>query len=141
MASGETRVNFATPGRLAGAKSAVQFLKDQGISLSRRRDILSTFEIGTIKLRYAGKNEFGIRYFDDLKAGARGHFLFKTFPATREGMALKTEWIQIKSMKQWQIEEGTIIIEGVAAQQGHWSGGSKQMFILNKRNLKEVPKR
>lgn len=73
------------------------------------------------------------------KAGARGHYHFETFPVTREGLALKTEWNQIKGIKQWKIEEGTVIIEGVAAPPGQWPGGAKQKFIFDTNKLKEVP--
>jgi hypothetical protein len=129
------------PHRLAGAKAALQYLKDQGLTKIQRRDVLSTFNLETVKLRYAGVDEYGIRYFDNSNASPRGRFMFETFPGSREGLALKSEWNQMQGIKQWKIDPGTIVIEGETSPQGIWGGGQKQKYIFDKNALQEVPRR
>ncbi len=114
-----------------GVRQASEYLQRQGVSRRYRKQIIESFEIETIQVRLAGPNEFGIRYYDDVNAPARGRYLFETFPASRESLAIKPEWNQMTRLQQWQIRPGTIIIEGRVASQGPgYPGGQIQKFIL-----------
>ena len=83
-------------------------------------------------MREAGLGEYGLRYYDDINAFAKGRYLFDTFPASRQGLALPPEWNQMTYLKQWRVKSGTIFIEGRVAPQGaNYSGGGMQKYILN----------
>ncbi|ACU91687.1 MAG: hypothetical protein E6494_06775 [Capnocytophaga sp.] len=80
----------------------------------------------------ARTNEYGIRFHDKgLKATANGRYLFETFPASRNSLAIKPEWNNMTDIKQWQIKKGTLLFEGVAAPQGNLSGGQIQKFVVD----------
>jgi hypothetical protein len=69
-------------------------------------------------MRPAGESEYGLRYYDETKAHAKARYLFETFPATWESLAVKREWNDMNKVQQWKIEPGTSIIEGRASAQG-----------------------
>ena len=115
----------------AGVKQASKYLKDQGVPRHNRKQILESFDVRTITVKKAGTNEFGLRYYDDINAQAKGRFLFDTFSASRNSLALPTEWNQMTKIKQWQIKEGATMFEGIAAPQQYYSGGRKQIFVPN----------
>jgi hypothetical protein len=120
------------PDAYAGIRQASQYLQEMGVPRAKRVEWLQGFEAWTVRLRNAGANEFGLRYFDNVNAYPKGRWLFETLPQSRESLALKTEWNQMVGFKQWQVRPGTIIIEGNAASQGlGLSGGAWQKFILN----------
>lgn len=75
-----------------------------------------------------------MRYFDNITALPQGRFLFETFPASRQSLALSPTWNQMSGLAQWQIRPNAIIIEGRAASQGiGLEGGQWQKFVLNPR--------
>ncbi len=116
----------------AGIRQASQYLQELGVSRAQRVQILQSFEAGTVNLRAAGSSEFGLRFFDGVNAQARGRFLFETFPASRESLALSSRWNQMTNFTQWQIREGSMLIEGRAAAQGAGlPGGQMQKFVPN----------
>jgi len=120
----------------AGVKNASQHLKEAGISRGRRKEILESFDRETIKMRPAGESEYGLRYYDETKAYAKGRYLFETFPATRESLAVKREWNDMNKVQQWKIEPGTSMIEGRASAQGPClPGGQVQKFVLDLNKL------
>jgi len=120
----------------AGIRQASQYLQELGVSRAQRVQILQSFEAGTVNMRAAGSSEFGLRFFDGVNAQARGRFLFETFPASRESLALSSRWNQMTSFTQWQIREGSMLIEGRAAAQGAGlPGGQIQKFVPNLDNL------
>lgn len=119
-----------------GIQQASEYLQSMGVPRRQRVEWLQGFESGTVQVRTAGTNEFGIRYFDNSEAFAKGRWLFETFPASRESLALKPAWNQMTGFQQWQIRPGATIIEGNAAGQGlGLAGGAKQKFILNTNDL------
>jgi hypothetical protein len=77
---------------------------------------MESFEVGTIGVRNAGANEYGLRYYDESKAYAKGRYLFKTFPASRESLAVKPEWNDMTKIQQWKVREGERLIEGRASE-------------------------
>ena len=80
----------------------------------------------------AGEAEFGTRYFDNVEAVARGRYLFETFPASREGLALKSDWNKMTYFQQWRIRPGSIFLEGRASAQGiGYPGGQVQKYVMN----------
>jgi len=119
-------------GSYSGAKQASQYLKDEGVPRARRKEIMESFDVGTINMRNAGASEYGLRYYDESKAYAKGRYLFETFPATRESLAVKPEWNDMTKIQQWKVREGEPMIEGRASAQGPClPGGQVQKFILN----------
>jgi hypothetical protein len=63
--------------------------------------------------------------------GSEGAWLFETFPASRESLALASEWNSMSEFRQFQVRAGTPIIQGRAAAQGPYlPGGQMQKFIL-----------
>ncbi|MCH2074455.1 MAG: hypothetical protein MK130_06295, partial [Puniceicoccaceae bacterium] len=116
----------------AGVRQASQTLKDAGVPRQYRKQILESFQRENIAVRTAGDAEFGIRYFDDVNAFAEGRYLFESFPATRQSLALPPNWNQMTNFRQFQIRPGATIIEGPAASQGlYYPGGQVQKYILN----------
>ncbi len=115
-----------------GVKEASALLKSNNVPREYRKQIIESFEIDTIQIRKAGNNEYGLRYFDNFDAAPDGRYLFETFPATRQSLALPPSWNQMTGIKQWQINPGTIFIEGRAAAQGaQYPGGQIQKFVLD----------
>ncbi|WP_025004877.1 hypothetical protein [Porphyromonas macacae] len=113
-------------------QEASQILKERGLPRQVRKNILQSFDVQTIKVRLARTNEYGIRFHDKgLKATANGRYLFETFPASRNSLAIKPEWNNMTDIKQWQIKKGTLLFEGVAAPQGNLSGGQIQKFVVD----------
>ena len=86
----------------------------------------------TLKVRAATNNEYGLRHYDKINAKAEGRYFFETFPATRENLAVKTEWNQMSNIAQFKIIPNSTIIEGKAAPQGvGLPGGQTQKYINN----------
>ena len=115
-----------------GVREALQILKERGLPRQVRKNILQSFDVRTIKVRLARNNEYGIRFHDNgLKATANGRYLFETFPASRNSLAIKPEWNNMTHIRQWQIKKGTLLFEGAAAPQGNLSGGQIQKFVVD----------
>mgnify|MGYP002648484752 FL=1 len=92
-----------------GVQEASQILKERGLPRQVRKNILQSFDVRTIKVRLARTNEYGIRFHDKgLKATANGRYLFETFPASRNSLAIKPEWNNMTDIKQWQIKKRNI---------------------------------
>ncbi|MGV1826927.1 RHS repeat-associated core domain-containing protein [Agrobacterium vitis] len=122
-----------------GVKDASKYLKDTGVPRQYRKQVLESFDRDAIQVRPAGPSEYGIRYFDRVNAQDKGRYLFETFPATRETLALDPKWNQMSEFKQWQISPGSMLIEGPAAPQGlGLPGGQIQKYIPNLNDLLEV---
>ncbi|MCB9165205.1 MAG: VCBS repeat-containing protein [Flavobacteriales bacterium] len=115
-----------------GVRQASAYLKSNGVSRARRVEWIQSFEIETLKLRQAGSSEFGLRYFDGITAFPKGRYLFETFPASRQSLAIAPQWNKMTSFTQWKIRPGATLLEGRAASQGlRLEGGQFQKFILN----------
>ena len=129
---------FATPTPYEGVRKASSYLQEAGVPRNIRKQVLESFDRRAMQVRTAGDSEFGIRYFDNVNAWPEGRYLFETFPASRQSLALQTEWNQMQFFKQWQIRPGTVILEGPAAAQGAYlPGGQTQQYILDIDNLLE----
>ncbi len=119
-----------------GVKDASAYLKKQGVPRKFRKQILESFEIHSLRVRKATDSEYGLRYFDGVNAKARGRYIFETFPATRESLAVKTEWNQMTNFSQFKVTPGSVILEGRASAQGvGLSGGQIQKYISDLNNL------
>jgi hypothetical protein len=120
------------PNPYAGIRQASQYLKEMGVSRAKRVEWLQSFEADTVRVRAAHASEYGLRFFDNINALPRGRFLFESFPASRQSLAILPRWNQMTDIAQWQIRPGATIIEGRAAPQGFWlEGGRWQKFVLN----------
>ena len=118
-----------------GVKLASQYLREMGVSRAKRKEILESFEIGTIKVQKAGVNEYGIRFFGG-NAQPMGQFLSDTFGTmtNRANLALPPKWNSITGIKQWKIKPETTMIKGKVTPQlnegPQYIGGANQIFIL-----------
>ena len=122
-----------------GVKNASAYLKGQGIPRIYRKQTLESFEIGSIRVRKATDAEFGLRYFDGINAHAKGRYIFETFPATRESIAVKTLWNQMTSIAQFKVKSGSVILEGNASAQGvGLPGGQVQKYITDLNELMDL---
>lgn len=125
----------ATSEAYAGVRQASQQLRDAGVPRHIRKQVLESFDRKALQVRVAGEAEYGIRYFDNINAWPKGRFLFNEFPATRNSLALPTDWNQMTHFRQFQIRPGTTIFEGPAARQGFYPGGQVQKYIADLNNL------
>lgn len=124
------------PAAYAGIKEASQYLISQGVNRTARKEVLQSFEAGTVRLQTADSATFGLRYSGG-NAIDRGRYLFDTLPASRESLALKPNWNQMTNLSQWQIPQGTKYIEGRAAAQGvGYPGGQIQRYVLDPSKLR-----
>lgn len=97
---------------------------------------MESFDTKTLNVRRATDSEFGIRYFDNVNAQKKGRYLFETFPASRQNLALKPDWNKMTFMKQFQIRPNTTILEGRASSMGVGvEGGQIQKYIPNLNDL------
>ena len=123
----------------AGVKEASKFLQNSGVPREFRKQILDSFDTKNIKVRSATNAEFGMRYFDNVNAWEKGRYLFETFPASRQSLALKPEWNQMTHLKQFQVRPNTTLLEGPASSMGIGvEGGQIQKYILNLDDLLEL---
>ena len=134
----EKEIAFATREPYEGVREASAYLRVQGVPRPIRKQVLESFDRRAMRLRLAGEQEFGVRYYDQILAFPRGRTLFETFPASRSSLALKPEWNQMRFLKQWRIRPGTKVFEGPAAPQGlALPGGQTQKYILQLEDLLE----
>jgi RHS repeat-associated protein len=115
----------------SGVRQASKYLQEMGVSRAKRVEYLQAFEAGTISFRPAGASEYGLRYFGG-RAKPNGGWVFETFPASRQTMALDPDWNAMNGFRQFRIVPGTPVIQGRAAAQGPYlPGGQVQKFILD----------
>ena len=123
-----------------GVKRASEYLKQSGVPRQYRKQILKSFEVGTIKLEIADANTYGLRFYGG-NASAEGRYLFETFSPliNRVNLALPYEWNSMTGIQQFQIKSGTTVITGAAAPQASFGeqyiGGAKQWYINNLEDL------
>ena len=121
-----------------GVRVAAKYLQNAGVPRQYRKQILQSFEIETISMKAAGDNTFGLRFFDDVNAFAKGRYLFPNFgnSVNRVGLALPPKWNMMTSFKQWQIAPGSQYVFGrTASQGGRFTGGNYQMYVNDLSNL------
>lgn len=119
-------------GPYEGVREASEMLREAGVPRQFRKQIIDSFEAGTIKVETAGNSTFGMRFYDGINADARGRYLTQDFGANREQLALRSRWNQMTRIAQFQIRPGTRMITGrVAGQGAGYPGGATQMYILN----------
>lgn len=107
-------------------------LKTAGVPRKYRKQVIDSFEPGTISVRDTGGAEYGIRYLDGKNAMDRGRYLTQDWPASRETLALLSEWNQMTGIKQRRIAPGAPMITGRVAGQGQgYPGGGTQVYVLD----------
>ena len=123
-----------------GVKRASNYLTSLGLNRTERKEILQSFEVGTIQVRQSGMHEYGIRYFDVLNSNSRGakvmgQYLNNTFtPLTnRANLALPPEWNKAYYIQQWQVKPETVMLTGKVGPQltygTQYVGGANQIFV------------
>lgn len=136
-ASTTATVTAKTGSAYEGVQAASKYLQEQGVPRVYRKQILESFEVGTISLRTADNVTFGLRFYGGA-ANQSGRYLFPTFTnyTNRAGLALPPSWNSMSRISQFQLAPGSTYIFGRAASQGGiYSGGSYQMYINNLNNL------
>jgi RHS repeat-associated protein len=122
------------PDPFAGTKQASAHLKSLGVPRPRRKEIIESFERGTIRLEAAGPNLHGTRFHGGA-AKPMGQYLFETFtPQTnRANLALPPKWNDMTGLRQYEVKPGTTLIRGKAAPQSaqgsQYVGGADQMYV------------
>jgi hypothetical protein len=115
------------PGPYDGVREASQYLQDHGVPREYRRQALQSFVPGTIEVRTAGPEDFGLRHWGG-ESRARGYYLSPTLPATRSELALPGG-NTMEHLAQFQIPEGSTYFTGrVGPNFGH-PGGGVQHYI------------
>ncbi|CAH0345750.1 T7SS effector LXG polymorphic toxin [Bacillus sp. CECT 9360] len=137
--STKSKDNHGSP--YTGVKEASQFLISEGVPRRFRKQILESFDIRTIKMAVADQNTYGLRFYDNVNASAKGRYLFETFThqTNRRNLALPPEWNGMTGIQQWKIRPDTTIIKGDAGPQfeqgNQYIGGSEQWYINNLEDL------
>lgn len=122
----------ARPDAFTGVRQASQHLRDQAVPRKIRKEVLGSFEPGTIKTQVAGADTHGLRFFskDGGGSAARGRYLTPTLPASRSELALPPE-NAMTGLAQFQIRPGATYFSGrVAPNFGHPGGGTR-WFVPN----------
>lgn len=115
-------------------------MKSQNVPREYRKQILESFEKGTIKVTTAGDNTYGMRFYN-AGENAKGRYLFETFTPTtnRSGLALPHEWNNMTGIQQFQVKNGTTMITGKVAPQlsfgSQYIGGGNQWYINSLEDL------
>jgi RHS repeat-associated protein len=120
-----------------GVRAASKYLQGQGVPRVYRKQILESFEEGTISLRTADNATYGLRFYGGA-ANQSGRYLFPTFTnyTNRVGLALPQSWNSMSGISQFQIVPGSTYIFGRAASQGGiFNGGSYQIYINSLNNI------
>jgi len=134
--SRKTTVNGANSA-YGGVRAASSYLQKIGVPRVYRKEILQSFDVGSITLRKARNKTYGLRFYGGA-AEANGRYLFPTFTnyTSRTGLALPYKWNSMSGLRQFQIRPGSTYIYGRASSQGGiYSGGSYQMYLNNLDNL------
>ena len=124
-----TRTIAELPDRYAGVREASQYLRDLSVSRSVRKEILASFERGTVQVRRAGDDTFALRYFGK-DSDPLGRYLFPTFPASRSSIALPSG-NAMSGIAQFQLRPGATYFVGRAGPNFGQPGGGIQYFVPN----------
>lgn len=124
------------PDPYAGVREASQLLQDHGIPHEYRKQALESFVPGTVEVRTAGPQDFGLRHYGG-ESRARGYYVTPTLPATRSELALPNV-NTMDHLAQFQIPEGTKYVTGrVGPNFGH-PGGGTQHYIPDPSQLVRI---
>ncbi|MDR0953452.1 MAG: hemagglutinin repeat-containing protein [Elusimicrobiota bacterium] len=131
VAKGVSTVD-SLPNQYQEVKEASKYLQDLGISRLDRVKILQSFNPQNMSVNVAGDATYALRYYDIFDAKPNGPFLFPTFTnqSTRSGMAILSDWNKMTNIQQFQLRPGSVYIQGTAAPQGFYPGGSQQIFTF-----------
>lgn len=121
------------PDSFAGVREASQYMRDAGVPRSVRKEVVDSFERGTISVQKAGTDTYGLRYFGD-GSGAVGRYLTPTFPAGRSSLALPPG-NSMGSIAQFRIQEGATYFSGRVGPNFGQPGGGTQYFVPNLADL------
>lgn len=114
----------------AGIRRVSTFLQESGVPRETRKYLLGSLDPRTVGMEYAGASSYGLRYYGGT-AGARSNWLFETFPAGRESLAVPYG-NTMQYLKQWRIRPGAPIIYGRGLPQGPGlPGGQMQQVIVD----------
>jgi RHS repeat-associated protein len=132
-----TRGADELPDAYAGVREASRYLEQLGLSREIRKDVLESFERGTIRVRRAGSNDYALRLYGEPAARAEGRYLFPTLPAGRASLALPPRNPAV-TMAQFRIRPGTIYFQGRVASRFGQPGGGVQYYVPNVRALERI---
>jgi hypothetical protein len=124
------------PDPYAGVREASDYLQSIGVIRQFRKEALESFSTGTITMRTAGPDVYGIRFYGG-GANPVGRYLTESLPATRTQLALP----QVNTMEhlaQFHIREGTPYISGRVGPNFGYSGGGQQYYVADLSALTRV---
>ncbi len=115
------------PDDFAGVRAASQHLQDTGVPRHIRKEILESFELGTIRVHHADASTYGLRYFGG-DSEALGRYLSPTLPASRMSLALPPG-NEMSQLAQFQIRPEATYFTGRVAPNFGYGGGGVQHFV------------
>lgn len=113
----------------AGVREASRYLQEAGVPRSVRKEVLESFERGTIRVQTAGADTYGLRFFGG-ESDALGRYLSPTLPATRSSLALPPG-NAMSGIAQFQIRPGATYFTGRVGPNFGYPGGGVQQFVPN----------
>ncbi|MDQ8767703.1 hypothetical protein RFG22_08350 [Streptococcus ruminantium] len=131
------------PEAYSGVKEASKYLQEQEIPREFRKQILESFEVGTIKVNQATSDTYGLRFYGEL-AKPEGRYLFETFTdqINRKNLALPPAWNTMEGIAQFKLREGTTYISGRVAPQlqmgTEYVGGAMQWYVNELSQLERI---
>ncbi|MGB3410979.1 MAG: RHS repeat-associated core domain-containing protein [Microthrixaceae bacterium] len=121
------------PDPFAGVREASQYLQDAGVPRSIRKEILGSFEPGTVRVQNAGADTFGVRFYGG-GSDSVGRYLSPTLPASRRTLALPPG-NPMSNIAQFQVRPGAKYFTGRVAPNFGNPGGGIQHFIPDLEDL------
>jgi len=112
---------------------------DLGIPRSIGVQILESFVVETVRLETAGNADYGVRFFSEPMARARGRYLTPTLGfqgSAREALAL-ARGNAARSLRQFRLRPGAKYISGKASPLFGHEGGGEQWFVPELNDLME----
>lgn len=125
--------------RFTEVRPAIRALKNAGLVPEKIREVIQSFQPGTLNTRTLTTDEFGIRFYGG-QANPISPYLGPTFPNgnARELLAPWTE-NTLQYIQQWKIPSGTTILEGRTAPAFGQPGGGNQIYVPNPRTTLQYP--
>lgn len=104
-------------------------MQEAGVPRNVRKEVLESFERGTIRVNTAGGDTFGLRFFGG-ESDALGRYLSPNLPASRRSLALPPG-NTMSGLAQFQIGPGATYFTGRVAPNFGRPGGGVQHFVPN----------
>ncbi len=116
-------------------------LREAGVEPSYISSALQSFEPGTMRLRFAGEDDYGLRFYGGV-SGPKSPYLNPTFPlGDARALNAVPDGNTMQNVVQWQIHPGTPLLEGRIRNAFGQPGGGQQIYVPNFRQNLIDPRR